>query len=72
MSHDALSMTGSASSRRMIHRRWLTEELVVTDIDALVDGIDEPGEVDRDDNEQTDGGSPVDTTFVSVDTLVLV
>ena len=49
-----------------------TEELVVTSVNRLVDSVDKTGKVDGDGNTQSDGRSPVDTTFVSIDTLVLV
>jgi hypothetical protein len=53
-------------------REGHTEELVVSSLNSLVDCIDQSGEVDGDDNDQSDDRSPVDSAFVPVDTFVLV
>lgn len=45
---------------------------MVSSLDSLVDCIDQPGEIDGDNNDQSDDRSPVDSAFVPVDTFVLV
>ena len=45
---------------------------MVSSVDSLVDCIDQTGEIDRNDNDQCDDSSPVDSAFVPVDTFVLV
>lgn len=45
---------------------------MVSSVDSLVDCINQSGEIDGDDNDQCDDGSPVDSAFVPVDTFVLV
>jgi hypothetical protein len=52
--------------------RERTEELVVSGIDSLVDGVDQSWKIDGDDNSQSHDSSPVDSSFVPVDTFVLV
>jgi len=49
-----------------------TEKLVVSSLDSLVDCVDQPWEIDGDDNDQCDDCSPIDSAFVPVDTFVLV
>jgi hypothetical protein len=50
----------------------LTKELVVSSVNSLVDSINQPREIDGDNNDKRNHSPPIDSTFVSVNTFVLV
>jgi hypothetical protein len=52
--------------------RKLTKAGVISEFDAIVDGMGQPRKVDRYHHEQRDQRSPVDAIRVSIDATVLV